>query len=328
MAERLTVLQAGIATVTDLGRTGMERHGIPVNGAADQYSATLANILVGNPAQAALVEITASDFALSASQPVLIAATGAPATLTVDGQPHRQWEPICVDADRAVALTGFREGLRGYLAIHGILHAPQIFGSCAPDSLLGIGTRLRPGTHLELDSGYARVPHPFGEPLFRVDIPRPAMPAGTPWTVDVVPGPEIGDFPDATAVLTAAPYTVSPRSNHIGLRLDGAAPARARTGEILSRGVPVGAVEVPPSGELLVLQRGRPVTAGYPVVAVAARTASPLLAQAMPGRQLRLRFRDISEAVADYRTQQHRIRETARRVHSMFTSLGIPLPTR
>jgi biotin-dependent carboxylase-like uncharacterized protein len=327
MAERLTVLQSGIAAITDLGRTGMERHGIPVNGAADQYSATLANVLVGNPARAALIEITASDFALTASQPVLIAVTGAPVTFTVDGRPHRQWEPVCVAAGRTVAVTGFREGLRGYLAIHGVLQAPRIFGSCAPDSLLGIGTQLTPGTHLALDSGYVPVSHPFGEPLFRVDIPRPAMPEGTPWTVDVVPGPDIGDFPDATDVLTAAPYTVSPRSNHIGLRLDGAAPARARTGETLSRGVPVGAVEVPPSGELLVLQRGRPVTAGYPVVAVATRTASTLLAQAMPGRRLRLRYRDVSEAVADYRTQQRRIRETARRVHAMFTSLGIPLPT-
>jgi biotin-dependent carboxylase-like uncharacterized protein len=302
MADELAVERAGIAAVTDLGRPGLSRAGIPANGAADQHSAGVANLLAGNPEGAPLLEVTATALAFRASRAVVIAVTGAPCTLTVDGRPAPMWRPVRVPAGERVGVTAIREGLRVYVAVHGSLDVPRVLGSCAPDSLLGIGTWLRPGTRLPLASVALAPP----------DLDARATPPrfGSPWTVDVTDGPEAADFDGS---LYDAEYTLSHASNHIGLRLHGPCPVTPRSGELLSRGVPMGAVEVPPAAELLVLMRGRPVTAGYPVVAVATRTARSLLGQVRPGQAIRFRHRTLEQATAAYRAHRQAVRELAPR---------------
>jgi allophanate hydrolase subunit 2 len=116
---------------------------------------------------------------------------------------------------------------------------------------------------------------------------------------------------------------VSPRSNHIGLRLGGALPERQLTSEVLSRGVPVGAIEVPSREELLVLHRGRGVTAGYPVLAVVTSRSLDALAQARPGHTITFRKTTVAEATAAHRTaclELDRLRDT---IHTVFGLLGI-----
>ncbi|WP_028921676.1 biotin-dependent carboxyltransferase family protein [Pseudonocardia acaciae] len=321
MGEALAVHLAGRAAVTDLGRPGMAGHGIPVNGAADQYSARMANILVGNDERAALIEITATDLVVSASRPALVAVTGAPATLTVAGVAHPRWQPLCVDADQPVAITQINSGLRAYLAVRGRLDAPRVFGSCAPDPVLGVGRWLAEDDRLGVDSDYEPVSHPLTQPVLRVGD-EPPWPSD-PWTVDLVEGPDLDFFADPLAVLESGEYVVGSRSNHIGIRLEGPRPTRLRDAEILSRGSPLGALEVPPVGELLVLQRGRPITAGYPVVAVVTRWSSSLLGQARPGQRLRLRVRELDDAVRAHRARERQLRDVARRVRVAFSSLGI-----
>jgi allophanate hydrolase subunit 2 len=93
---------------------------------------------------------------------------------------------------------------------------------------------------------------------------------------------------------------VSPQSNHVGLRLGGDVPRRSVSGEVLSRGVPVGAVEVPTGDQLLVLMRGRGVTAGYPVLAVLTSRAQDVAAQLRPGQQVRFRRTDVAAATDRY----------------------------
>ncbi|WPB89347.1 5-oxoprolinase subunit C family protein [Streptomyces malaysiensis] len=322
MADTLTVLRAGLATVTDLGRSGLSRSGIPVGGAADQYSATVANVLVGNAPHDPLIEVTATGFSFTASRDLLISVTGAPAKLTVAGRPCPTWGPVGIAADEPVTIDGIHQGLRVYLAVHGQLNAPRILGSCAPDSLLQVGTRLTPGVHIAVDSDYHHRDHPiFGIPLFRLDVPRFRF--GDPWTVEVTDGPDLPDFPDADETLLSHDYTVSPDSDHIGLRLAGPMPRRTSTTELLSRGVPVGTVEVPPSDALLVLQRGRPVTAGYPVIAVATRTAQAALGQARPGDIIRFRLTTVDAAVASHRRWELAVHGLDQRVRTVFDRLGI-----
>ena len=314
------VHRAGLAAVTDLGRPGHGRAGIAPNGAADQYSATVANILVGNPETAPLIEITASALTVSFSGPALIAVTGAPAPL---GGGHRSWEPVCLPARTPVTIPAAQGGLRTYLAVHGTLRAPRMLASCAPDPLLGFGIWLRAGSRVGLDTNYVPFDHPvFRHPLFRLGAPVPRF--GSPWTIDVTDGPDTADF--AGRILPGARYRVSPDSDHIGLRLRGPAPIRQRTGEPLSRGVPTGAVEVTPAGELLVLVRGHPVTAGYPVIAVTTRAAQPALGQAAPGHELRFRHRERAEAIAAYQARRQALDRLTTRVRTSFTELGISCP--
>jgi len=324
----LTVRHCGPAAVTDLGRPRLARHGIPAGGAADQDAAMLASTLAGNPAAGALIEVTAGDFACAASRPLLFAVTGAPATVTVDGVPCPQWEPVCADAGQTIAITGIRGGLRAYLAVNGVMHGTEVLGSVAPDRLLGIGGGLGRGDVVRVTSAYTPVGHPYGQPLFRLGArpPSAAPPGpGEPWTLDVLDGPDAAEFPGAAELFATAVYTLSPRSDQVGLRLDGPAPARTGSAELLSRGVPLGAVEVPPAGELLVLHRGRPVTAGYPVVAVLARASCSRIAQVPPGSPVRLRRRSLDAALAAHRRQVDHLRAVRRRVATSFARLAIPL---
>ncbi|MFE2065827.1 SDR family NAD(P)-dependent oxidoreductase [Streptomyces sp. NPDC059467] len=147
MAETLTVTTPGLTTVQDLGRTGRSRYGLPANGAPDQHSARVANVLCGNDERAPLLEITALDFACTPSTDILIAVTGAPADLTVAGVRRPQWEPVFVRAGDTVRIGSVRQGLRVYLAVLGSFEAEYLQGSCAPDTVLGFGTTLGTAPH-------------------------------------------------------------------------------------------------------------------------------------------------------------------------------------
>ncbi|MGE2847452.1 hypothetical protein ACQGFI_31185 [Rhodococcus sp. 2.95] len=145
MAETVTVLTPGISSVQDLGRGSASQFGQATGGAADQISAEIANALVGSRREAPLLELTALDFSASASTDLLIAVTGAPATVTVDGHRQPQWEPIVWRAGQRLAVTGIHDGLRVYVAVHGELTADYLLGSCAPDQVLGFGRHLTAG---------------------------------------------------------------------------------------------------------------------------------------------------------------------------------------
>lgn len=317
----ITVRRAGLAVVTDLGRPGLARHGIPAGGAADQYSAAVANILAGNAEGDPLIEITASDFVFTPARAALVAITGAPATTTVGRWPRRAWAPVCVAAHERVSITGIHAGLRVYVAVNGWCEALRVLGSCAPDARLGVGTWLRSGTAVEVHSDYQPIDHPvFRHPVFSLGARPPRF--GSPWTIDVTSGPDATEV--APDILTSAVYTVRPDSDHIGLRLAGPMPPRMAKSEVLSKGAPAGAVEVPPSDELLVLQRGRPVTAGYSVVAVATRVAQSALGQVGPGQTIQFRHRTVDEAVTAQRWQRRTLDELAVRARTVFASVGIP----
>jgi len=324
MTERITVLHAGMAAIQDLGRPGLDSVGIPVNGAADQYSATVANLLVGNASTDPLIEVISTAFAFFASCPLLVSVTGATCDVLVAGQLNPQWEPISLAAGQRVEVRNIRNGLRVYLSIQGTLETHKVFGSCAPDSLLGVGRHLSVGDEVLIAGNYPELDHPFSRvPAFRFgpEIPR----FGSPWTIEVTDGPETGEFADGGKILYSSDYVLSPRSDHIGLRLAGPMPVRSMAGEVLSRGVPIGAVEVPPSSqELLVLLRGRPVTAGYPVVAVATRTALSHLGQVAPGDVIRFRRRSLNDAIAAHRHQTHLTHALAARVRTAFSEVGYP----
>jgi len=116
---KLHILESGYTVVTDLGRVSGPAYGLPVNGALDQYSARTANALVGNRANAPLLEVTAFDISFSPSCEILIAVTGAVASVTVDGFECDQWQPLVVGAGQVVRISHLREGLRAYVAVFG-----------------------------------------------------------------------------------------------------------------------------------------------------------------------------------------------------------------
>jgi biotin-dependent carboxylase-like uncharacterized protein len=315
----LRIERAGHAVVQDLGRPGHGGIGVAVNGAIDQHAAQVANLLTGNGPGAALVEITGSDLAVRATSDVLVAVTGAAREVLVDGARVGSWEALPLAAGSSLVVPVPEIGYRSYLAVNGELDAPRVLGSVAPDRLLEFGTRLAVGDELSLSSRYAPSPDDLSG-LFRLGAAPTSL--RSPMRVPVTSGPELDHLVLGAAALDQA-LTLRPQSDEVGLRFDGDPLERNRTEEILSRGVPLGAVEVVPDGSLLVLMRGRLVTAGYPVVAVTTTTGLDLLGQLRPGDQARLELVDVAEALAAVRARAADRDALAARVRAAFTARGL-----
>lgn len=330
MTGRLRVTRPGISAVTDLGRPAGGAVGQMTGGALDAYGAKVANALVAAAPRSPLIEIVAADFAAVTSVNLLVALTGAPADVTVDGVPMRQWEPFWWPAGTELGVGSIRLGTRVYLAVHGTLQVPRLLGSCAPDSVLGFSGPLHRGDGLTVEPGPLRLYHsPIGTPVVR-GAAQP-MRFADHWRIPVTDGPDRDQFGASAERLHRGRFVIGNASNHIGLRLGAAGgaavPVRERSDEVLSRGVPIGAVEVPAGDELLILHRGRGVTAGYPVLAVVTTTGLSRLGQARPGQSVEFVRVSLAEAVAAARAEQAAIDGLAGRVARLLSVHDRPTPT-
>jgi biotin-dependent carboxylase-like uncharacterized protein len=279
----LIVLATGpLATVQDRGRAGWAAVGVPASGAADRVAADLANRLVGNRAEAATVEVTAGGLRVRAARTVLVAVTGAPAPVTVDGRAAPANAPLTLPAGAELAMGAPPVGLRSYLAVRGGIDVPPVLGSRSTDLLSGLGPgRLAAGDRLPVGDLVA------DEPV--VDVAPVRGPTARP-VLRVLPGPRRDWLtPAAWALLVDAEWTVSADSNRVGLRLTGPRLERAGAGELPSEGLVPGAVQVPPDGAPVLFLTDHPVTGGYPVLAVVVTADLPVAAQLRPGDPLRFR---------------------------------------
>lgn len=318
---RLRVLEPGFTTVQDLGRPGYSRLGVGHNGAGDRHAAAVASALVGNDRGTPVLETTATGWSFTLDRPALVAVTGAAEQVTVAGLPQPVWQTLVVPSGSPVVVSAPERGWRTYVAVGGSLAAERTLGSVAPDPLLGVGTRLETGQVLSVRTRFEGLTHPHTViPVFRFTVDHPAP--GHAWEVAVTPGPEAGEFADDVWD-RLGDFEVSRDSDYVGLRLLGEAPRRSGRREMISRGVPMGAVQVPPTDGLLVLLRGRLVTAGYPCLGVATTVAVDRLAQARPGDLVRFRPCATTDAVADVRRQAAAVAELERRVHAALRASGV-----
>jgi biotin-dependent carboxylase-like uncharacterized protein len=279
----LTVLAPGpLATVQDLGRLGWSSIGVTRSGAADRAAHALANRLVGNDAAAATVEVTAGGLRVRAAHAHLVAVTGAPVPVTIDGRAGPMSAPFPVRAGAQLVLGIPVAGLRSYLAVRGGVAVPPVLGSRSTDTLSGLGPApLRAGDELPIGDLAAE------EPV--VDVAPVARPADRP-VLGVLPGPRRDRLAgEAWTLLTSAAWTVGSDSDRVGLRLSGPVLRHAATGELPSEGLVPGAVQVPPDGAPVLFLADHPVTGGYPVLAVVRTSDLPAVAQLRPGDAVRFR---------------------------------------
>lgn len=280
----LEVLAPGpLATVQDLGRPGRAHLGVGTSGACDRGALRRANRLVGNPEGAAGIEATYGGLVLRARGRLIVALTGARASVLVGAVPAAMDAPLDLADGAVVRVEAPATGLRTYVAVRGGLDVPVVLGSRSRDLLAGLGPPpLRPGDLLPVGST-ARAWAP-------VDLaPGPQLP-GDEAVLRVVLGPH-DDWFTAESVrrLGNAAYEVTSQSSRIGLRLAGPTLDRARPGELPSEGLLPGAVQVPPSGLATILLADHPVTGGYPVVAVVRDADLDRAGQLRPGQRVRLR---------------------------------------
>lgn len=287
----IEVIQSGLlTTIQDRGRPGYAHLGVARSGALDVPALDLANRLVGNGVDAAVLETTLTGCTLRAQAGVTVAVTGAPAEITVDGYVARFGAPVRVPAGAELKVGPARTGVRSYLAIAGGIAVAPVLGSRSSDTLSGLGPpTLRRGDNLPLFPSDPDADHtalPAGAGRDQIDYGR-----GCGWeqiTLRVRFGPRADWFTAAARdTLLRCAYTLSPKSNRVGARLTGDPLTRAITDELPSEGIVLGAVQVPADGQPLIFLADHPTTGGYPVLAVVDQADLPLLAQARPGATVR-----------------------------------------
>lgn len=283
-------------TFQDLGRRGTERFGVPRGGAADQGAARVANIFVGNRESAPLIESLGGAVSFHASTDLLVAVTGSVGIISLDGVAIEQGQPLAVPAESLVRIESGAVGARTYIALNGELAAQRFLGSVAPDQRMGFTQTIVAGAEVELASRITVIEQPYlGRALFRMPVPELAT-TKKDSVVRIVDGAQTDEIRGIRELLSESVYTVSNKSDHVGIRLDGPVLHPDHDREIVSHGVPIGAVEIPHSDELIVLGRYRTLTAGYPIVGFVTRQSQDLIGQAKPGQAMRFAWTDRAEA--------------------------------
>lgn len=265
MTSDLHVLHAGWnTTVQDAGRPGRAHLGVPSSGAVDPGLAALVNRLVGNPDAAPVIETT-GDLVVRAGAATIVASTWSLGPVALHH--HEEF---------TVPLGG---RVWHYLAVRGGLVVDRVLGSCSTDTLSGLGPPpLRDGDRLTIGGDP-------GTPLDTDVAPLGELPS----TARVLPGPRADRFaPDWRAVMAAGEWRITDNSR-VGVRLAGPTLERRVTAELPSGGLVRGAMQVPPSGELVVMSADHPTTGGYPVIGVIDPDDLPAVTQRPPGATVRLR---------------------------------------
>jgi biotin-dependent carboxylase-like uncharacterized protein len=280
------VISAGpLTTIQDLGRPGWAHIGVPRSGAADRGSLVQANRLLGNPPQAPALETTLVGPKLRSDADAIVALSGAFVKARVEGREIPMNVPFALAAGEQLTVGTARSGLRTYIAFAGGIDAQLTLGSASTDLLTGLG----PAPLARGDVMRLRDPQELERRRRTAARERPSVgdQAECP-TLGVVLGPRQDRFSDtAIDALLSDAFTVSAASNRIGVRLDGPALQRADTRELLSEGLISGALQVPSSGNPILLLADHPTTGGYPVIAVVIEADLPLAAQLRPGQRLR-----------------------------------------
>ncbi len=305
-AAGLTVLRPGLlTTVQDLGRWGSQALGVPVSGAMDSLAHRLANALVGNRDTAATLEVTLLGPELRAERPLVVAVAGAEFSLTVDGRPVPHQAPFAMAAGAVLRFGARHGGSRAYLAVAGGIATPVVMGSRSTHLVSAMGG---------LD-GRALV---GGDVLPVTPADRPGLPRGArPYTrpaptapsrLRVVLGPQDAWFSrEAIATLLREEFRVSTTSNRMGFRLEGPTLAAVRLDEPLSEPVPFGAIQVPASGQPILLMADRQTAGGYPKIATVISADLPVAGQLGPGDVMRFTACTRAEARAALVTREREL---------------------
>ncbi len=284
----ITVLSPGLlTTVQDLGRPGYAHLGVSASGAADALALRTGNLLLGNPENTPALEMTIQGGEFQFHQDALIALTGSDFG-------RETWRAISVHAGEIIKLGPTRTGARCYLCIRGGIAAPLTLGSASVHLLTGLGGgRLHRGDSLTIG------PEPPRPPLDRL-IEWPWQNTGP---IRVTAGPQAGWF---CQPLDHRTYTVKEDSNRMGLRLAG--PTFESTRELLTEGASPGAIQIPPSGEPIILFVEHGTTGGYPKLANVISADLWRLGQLRPRDKVRFQTIPISNALTLLREQEEWLR--------------------
>jgi antagonist of KipI len=262
-----------MTTVQDLGREGFGSIGVSASGAADPVALRIGNRLLGNAEGAAALEFTLVGGAFRFDIDTWVAITGSDFGATLDAMPVENWAVLRVCKGQVLRMQSTRSGARCYLCVSGGIDVPLVLGSASTHSLSALGgfngRALRQGDALRVG--------PRRPPPARYLNPRIAADLAPRQRLRVTEGLQGEWFTEASrSAFFETSYRVTEASNRMGLRLDGAKIGFRVQHEMITEGVPVGAIQVPSGGQPVIVFVEQQTTGGYPVIAsvVAADLAS------------------------------------------------------
>ena len=274
----------GPVLVEDLGRPGLARLGVGPSGALDRGALALANRLVGNPDGTAGLEVVLGGLRVVPDDDVWVAVAGAWGPVLAGGRDAGPYRAVRLRAGESLELGPASRGLRYVRAVRGGIDEPEVLGSRSRDTLAGIGPEpVQPGRVLAIGAEPAA-----SVPLLDEDAAYP--PPTDVVTLALLPGPRAEWVTDAAlAALYESTWRVSASSDRVGARLEGPVLERRVAAELLSEPTVAGGIQVTGAGVPTILLADRPVTGGYPVVAIVDPASLDLVAQVRPGQAVRFR---------------------------------------
>lgn len=298
------ILRAGrINSVQDSGRRGFRHLGICRSGALDRIAMAIANLLVGNSRNAAVIEFTLGPCEIEFTADCRIALAGANFAATLDSTALLPWWSVNVRAGQILRLSAAaRHGMRSYLAVSGGVDAAVQLDSLATDLQAGFGGHhgraLNDGDRLAVGQLTPSNIAIQGTNSFGVRPPYWYQHGDVDGiTVRVIPGPEYSQFSEeAQQKFWNHRWLLTSQSNRMGFRLNGEALTLKQPCELLSHGVVPGVIQVPANGQPIVLMADAQTTGGYPKIGVVIEADLSKLAQLRFNRTIKFVECDIAQA--------------------------------
>ena len=300
-----------LTTVQDEGRFGYGQFGVTPSGPMDAESFQIANLLVGNPPGESALEATVLGPSFRTTEAALMAITGADMSATLNGAPIPMNRAISLPAGSEVKLQAAKNGSRTYIAFYGGFDIPPVMGSRATSLQCHIGglegRKLEKGDVLPLRS-VCDLPENLSRRCVSHRIRRKKEN-----TIRVILGPQEDFFTkEGLAAFLGTPYTVSKDFDRMGCRLEGQAIRHKTDGNIISDGIVNGAIQVPTTGQPIIMLAERQATGGYTKIATVICADLPVIGQCLPGDILRFQAVTIDEAHDLLRQQRARLEELKR----------------
>jgi antagonist of KipI len=309
-ARWFTVVRPGMfTTIQDAGRWGHQSEGVPVGGALDLVSHRVANALVDNDPDAATLEVTVLGPEIRFDSDTFMAIAGAELDARLDGAEVPLNRAVRCRAGSLLRFGERRRGTRAYVAFDGGIDVPAVLGSRATSVVCGLG-----GVDGRALIAGDRVPIGATRQSRSLQNRPAASRRGAASTASetrlrILPGPQLDFFPnEAFDRLCQGTFIVSPRSDRMGYRLEGTPLVRVERPEMISDAAFVGGIQVPPSGDPILLMADRQTTGGYPQIATVITADLPLAGQLGPGDRMQFEACTRREALAALAAQEEDLR--------------------
>ncbi len=301
----LEILRAGLqTTVQDLGRFGAAHLGISASGAADSLSMRIGNLMVGNPENTTAIEMTLTGDTILFHSDAFIALAGSKFKIDLDEKPFPFWSGTYILAGQVLTIGPTLNGARCYLCVRGGLQVKKIINSASTHLTSGIGglngSILKKGGRIAFGNLDNMI-----QPIKNMEN----FPSTDTTTIRATKGLQWDWFDNQNRKLFfEKEYQVSTLSNRMGLRLSGQSILSSKGNEIITEGMPLGAIQIPGNGQPILSFVEHQTTGGYPKLANVISADLYKVGQLKPGDQFQFQLVEFPEAEKARLEQENYIR--------------------